>query len=268
MNFKFLHLANRAIFNWGQALTKSPSKIDMSVSDLFVWRKSKDWNTFFELIDLPNLFVEKEFISERSVLIIFFDLDGCKILQKRISLNSNKRQTVDIGELVGDGNGEIGTFAVFHSDIPSCIKDCGSYLAERGYVSYLYKNSPLRNYVHGNLDAISISAYDDKVEFLGGRSGFVKSYFLQHELNGPAVYELALTNPTGRSLKIKFDHINCFNGENFLSMSVRVKPGGGALLTCKVDELEKFRIKIKSQLIMARPLVFRIQGSKLDVFHG
>lgn len=268
MIFIFLNRIRRAFYSWRQALTKAPSHVDMPVSDLFMWRKSKDWNTFFELIDVPNLFFDKELLTERSVLIIFFNLEGCKILQKRISLISNKRQTVDIGELVGSENGEIGTFAVFHSHIPSCIKEFDSYLSERGYVSYLYKNSPLRSYVHGNLDAISLSPFNDRVEFLGGHSLFKRSFFLQHQLIGPARYELALINSSSNFQKIVFDQVDYFNSEIIKSTSVRLNPGGGTLLTCKVDELQKLRIKIKSQLVMARPLVFRIQGNKLDVFHG
>jgi hypothetical protein len=258
---------SRSIFTWRQPLTKQPSHLGLPVSDLFIWRKSKDWNTFFELIDVPGLFAEENFSLERIVTIIFFDLDGHKIIDKKISLISNKRQTVDIGNLIGNTNVEIGTFAVFHADIPKKINDLGSYLTERGYVSYLYKNSPLRNYVHGNLDAIALST-NEKIEFLGGWGFFSRSYFLQHELSGPAVYEFALVNPTYKIIKIILNKIQYPDGKAVMSKTILLNPGGAEIITYEIDRLQNFRIQVKSQLVMARPLVFRIQDSKLDVFHG
>jgi hypothetical protein len=45
-------------------------------------------------------------------------------------------------------------------------------------------------------------------------------------------------------------------------------PGGIQLVPVRADKSEPVRLVIQSHLVMARPLVFRIQNLKLDVFHG
>ena len=257
----------RALYTWRQPLTRRPSIAGMPVSDLFVWRNSDDWSTYFELIDVPALFMENAAVASRHATIFFFDLDGREVLKKRVSPLPNKRETVDVGELVGRDHGEIGTFAVFHSETPVVVEGMGSYLTERGYVSYRYKNSPLRSYVHGNLDAVSLRQ-DGRLEFLGGRGLLSRRYYLQNELKGPARYELALVNPSASSLRCGLDIVSARSGKALKSKRVRLGTGEATLLAFKVDESEPVRITIASHLIMARPLVFHIQNSKLDVFHG
>jgi hypothetical protein len=49
---------------------------------------------------------------------------------------------------------------------------------------------------------------------------------------------------------------------------VNLAPGGVQLVPVRVDKSGPVRLVIQSHLVMARPLVFRIQNLKLDVFHG
>mgnify|MGYP006181930213 CR=1 FL=1 len=92
---------------------------------------------------------------------------------------------------VGDTS-KIGTFAVFHSKVPNNIIQSDSWITERGYVGYRYKNAPLSSYVHGNYDAIAktINAF----ELLGGESFLNRVYQLQFLFLPKNIYEIILVN--------------------------------------------------------------------------
>ncbi len=161
---KFQRL-RRAVWTWRQPLTRLPAMARAPISDLFVWRSSDEWQTLFELIDIPSLFEDGH--DSQHVILIFFDGSGRRVLEQRLDLRANCRQTLDISSMIGRVHGEVGTFAVFHSPTPSDITKLGSFLAERGYVSYRYLDAPLRAYVHGNLDAIAQGA-NGELQLLGG----------------------------------------------------------------------------------------------------
>lgn len=255
----------RAIWTWRQPLTRLPACADSPISDLFVWRSSDEWQTFFELIDIPSLFEDGQDVGK--VTLIFLDGSGRRVMEQTLGLQANGRQTLDISSMVGRSHGEAGTFAVFHSRTPSGITKLGSFLAERGYVSYRYRDSPLRAYVHGNLDAISRAA-DGGLQFLGGTSFLRRQYKLQHELQPGVLYELGVVNPTSVARRCTFKLVSAHGGKITSVQVANVPPGGVQLVPVSVDESGPVRLVIKSHLVMARPLVFRIQNLKLDIFHG
>ena len=255
----------RAIWTWRQPLTRLPASAASPISDLFVWRSSEEWQTFFELIDIPSLFEGDE--GERYVNLIFFDRAGRRVLEQRIKLQANCRHTLDISALVGRTHGQSGTFAVFHTRMPSSITKLGSFLAERGYVSYCYLGAPLRAYVHGNLDAISLGS-DGKLQLLGGVGLLRREYNLQHEMPPGVVYEFAMVNPTPTAQRCSCQFTSMTSGKILFVQVVNVPPGGSELISMQVDKSESVRLVIESRLVMARPLVFRIKNLKLDVFHG
>jgi len=258
----------RAIWTWRQPLTRMPASAASPISDLFVWRSSEEWQTFFELIDIPSLFLIEGDEGERYVNLIFFDRAGMRVLEQRIKLQADCRQTLDISALVGRTHGQSGTFAVFHTRTPPSITKLGSFLAERGYVSYCYRGAPLRAYVHGNLDAMSLGA-DGKLQLLGGAGILRRKYNLQHEMQPGVMYEFAMVNPTPTAQRCSCRLISMTSGKKILDVQVvNVLPGGSELISMQADKSESVRMVIESRLVMARPLVFRIQNLKLDVFHG
>jgi hypothetical protein len=198
---------------------------------------------------------------------VFFDGSGRRISERKVDLHANSRQTLDISSMVGRDHGETGTFAVFHSTTPTGITKLGSFLAERGYVSYRYRDAPLRAYVHGNLDAIAQGS-DGALQLLGGTSFLRRQYSLQHELQPGVVYELGLVNPTVNPQRCTCKLISVLGGEIMGVQVVNVLPGGIQLIAVPVGQFGSVRLVIESRLVMARPLVFRIQNLKLDVFHG
>lgn len=257
----------RAFWNFKQPLTLRPEVIGVPVSDLFVWRNSEEWETFFELMDIPSLFADCENIPDRHVTIFFFGSNGALLLEKRLGVVPNQRHTLNISALIPKSAWAFGTFCVFHSHTPQVVTELGSYIAERGYVSYRYKAAHLRSYVHGNLDAIALLS-NKRLQPLGGSSFRSREYRLQHALRGPALYEVGIVNPTLRLQRFSCRLLSTSSGEILAAQEACVKPQGCHVFLIQVEQTQQGRIVINSHMVMARPLIFRIQGQGMDVFHG
>lgn len=264
---KKVERCRRALWTWRQPLTRRPLASAVPISDLFVWRNSFEWSTSFELIDISGLFSDGEKDLYKHATLILFDQHGNQFLKKKLELLPGRRQTIHLAEFLSEANGEMGTFAVFHSSSPPELEPIGSFLAERGYVSYRYCDAPLRAYVHGNLDAIAQGA-DGELQLLGCGGFLRREYSLQHELQPGVVYELGLINPTPSAQRSICQLVSVRSGKIMGVQVVNLPPGGIQLVPVLADKSEPVRLVIQSHLVMARPLVFRIQNLKLDVFHG
>lgn len=257
----------RALWTWRQPLTRRPLASAVSISDLFVWRNSAEWTTSFELIDIPGLFSDGCKDLDKHKTLFLFDQHGRQFLEKKLALLPGRRQTIHLAEFLSEANGEIGTFAIFHSSSLPELEAIGSFIADRGYVSYRYRDAPLRAYVHGNFDAIAQASGGD-LQLLGC-SGFLRrEYSLQHELQPGAVYELGMVNSTSKFQRCICKLVSVRSGQIMRVQMVNLSPGGVQVVPVRADKSEPVRLVIKSHLVMARPLVFRIQNLKLDVFHG
>lgn len=258
-------LLQSLLWVWKQPLTKRPLSPSAAVSDLFVWRSNDDWQTFFELTDIPSLFEDD--CNSRYVTFVFYNKAGEQIVEQRMALQAHKRKTLNVSAIIGRSNGELGTFAVFHEATPRNIRGTDSYLAERGYVSYRYRNAPLRVYVHGNLDAISKSE-DGEMQLLGGMSFLRREYHLQHKIEPGIVYEFGLVNPCSQRQKCLCKLISASSEREVGLSEIELDPGGTQLFSMQVKDSSGARLIILSRMIMARPIVFRIDDHKVDVFHG
>jgi len=256
-----LRKVKKAPWVLAQPLTKKPNNPQSLISDLFVWRFNQDWNTYFELLDLASLFGDE---GQHQVDIVFFDNNGENFHQKSIELSSLYRQVLDISKVLSTLKqlpSDYGTFCVFHKKIPNSVLKLQSFIAERGYVSYQYKNAPLRSYVHGNLDAI-----DDSLALLSGSSFLSRKYNLQYLLEMGKAYEIALVNASSKNKKVEFKVID-FNDSIWMEKFITLKPKQLFILSVK-DFPNPSQLIIKSKIIMARPVVFCFDNDKMDVFHG
>ena len=262
---KFIRRLKRAPWSFKQPLTKMPKYPDTPVSDLFVWRISNDWNTFFELTDIAGMFDDSIDVKMQFVIICIFDNSGDFLHEEKLKLQRNKRITIDFSRFNLLTKSEYGTFCIFHSHTPKRVTELGSFLAERGYVGYRYKKAPLRSYAHGNLDAIA-QHYDGKRYLLGARSFLSRKYNLQYQLVGPADYEIGVVNTTSSVIDFSFEVLSSNN--EVIDIQKTVNPARGvSVFTVHLKSEKTARVIIKSHLVMARPLIFRIHGG-IDVFHG
>ena len=224
------------------------------------------WNTYFELLNVPTL-ISPDFINTSyEVLFVFFDENGAKkgeIIKNNIGAC---RETIDIKKMaLSVGIKRNGTFAVFHLRNIKFVMKEGGYLTERGYVGYNNGKIKMKSYVHGNFDSVALRE-DRSLICLGG--SFLKKveYRLQHELNGPALYEMCFTNNTAkkRTLCVQyFDQENKLETTELIILSKGIK-----WFKKNVKKQEKGRIIVLSRLNLARPIVFRNHQEIFDVFHG
>jgi hypothetical protein len=263
-----LNRVARAIWTFRQPLTSLPTLPSTPLSDLFLWRDDDDWQTYFELTDMVGMFGEGAAShSDVSAELIFFDHLGREIGSKTVSAPSCKRKVLSIGELLGAGHPKIGTFCVLHKKTPDGIKALGSSLAERGYVSFRYRQAPLRSYVHGNLDAVA-KGPEGKVERLGGASVLWREYRLQYELRRGCRYEIVLVNASPKQQNVVCDLLDSQSNNCLVKSAEADLPSGGCHAFTIIPEQESARVVIKSRLVMARPLVFCFDGDRLDALHG
>jgi hypothetical protein len=263
-----LQRIRRAPWTYRQALTRAPQVAAAPVSDLFVWRRSDHWRTFFELTDMAGIYDADAGEPEpRHALLKVFDRGGAQIAEQRLPAPRHHRRGVDVSGLVPDGGGEFGTFCVFHAVTPPAVSALGSHLAERGYVSYRYRDAPLRGYVHGNLDAAALGP-DDKLELLGGSGLLRREFRLQHELRAPCRYEFAIVNPSAAALRIECELLRMPDGVRIQDNTASLPPGGAHLFSYAPGPEERARAVFRSRLVMARPLIFRFENQGMDVLHG
>lgn len=261
---RYIEKLRRATWSYKQPLTRIPAISGAPVSDLFLWRNSEEWETFFELIDLPALFAVSEGAGGL-VTVVLFDSSGQPFREQIVEITPGRRTTLVLSGLIGSASGSVGAFSVFHAYTPQSVQSLGSHLAERGYVSYRYRGALLRGYVHGNLDAIA-RLPDHSLQLLGGRSFRFRNYILQHALVAQDYYELGIVNPTPKKQTIVCRTLSA-SGE-LLGFETADLPSCGSHIFRVAAELAQQRIIISSHLIMARPLVFHIQNQTMDVFHG
>ena len=262
----FIKRLKKAPWSFKQPLTKMPEYSSVPVSDLFVWRSSKDWNTFFELTDIAGMFDDNIDIKIQFSIICIFDNKGNFLHEEKLKLQRNKRTTIDFSRFKLFTKSEYGTFCIFHSHTPKEVTELGSFLTERGYVSYCYKGAPLRSYVHGNLDAIA-QYPDGERHLLGTRSFLSRKYSLQHQLMGPADYEIGIVNTTSSVIDLSCMVLSSDN--EILDIQKYISPPRGtSVFPVHLESPQTARIVIKSHLVMARPLIFRIHNNNMDVFHG
>jgi len=262
-----LERIRRGLWTYKQPLTHLPRVPEATVSDLFVWRNSQEWKTYFELMDISGMFTDDAAKSDRTVTLMFYDEQGKFLTDSQVALFSNRRITLDLSEFVSNTTSSLGTFCVFHAHTPPEIAHLGSFIAERGYVSYAYRGAPLRSYVHGNLDAVALLT-NREIQLLGASSVLTREYRLQCDLAGPTQYEVLFVNSSSSSQRLFCDLVATLDNKSLRSKTLTIQPAGCQALTIGLSDAESARLLIRSKLVMARPLVFGFRDQDFNVFHG
>ena len=247
-------------------ITLKPKSLKAVISDLFPIRNDSDWKTEFELLNVPGLIKgDNNTKIDHSVTLYFFDDNGNLLGNKHVFMNSTGRQTINLSEFLKNELSEAKTFALFHDYDDYILLGSGSFLAERGYTGYEYKNSGVKGYVHGNLDAVALSG--TQVQPLGNKSYIARTYTVQHQLIGPAKYEFIFTNPTSNEVVIK--PLLSGTGNNWVAQKYfRIPSLGARLYSIDLNKENTYKVKFKSRLYLGRPVVFRTCNESMDVFHG
>jgi len=247
-------------------ITLRPKNSKAVISDLFPIRNDEDWKTEFELLNVPGLIRGNNNTNiDHSVTLYFFNDNGNLLGNKHIFMNSTGRQTIKLSEFLKNDLSKAKTFALFHDYDNNILLGGGSFLAERGYTGYEYKNSGVKGYVHGNLDAVALSG--TRVQPLGNKSFIARTYTVQHQLIGPAKYEFIFTNPTSNEVVIK-PLLFGIGNKWVVQKYFRIPSLGARLYSVDLSKEDTYKVKFKSHLYLGRPVVFRTCNESMDVFHG
>jgi hypothetical protein len=247
----------------GGGLTKIPSNSQATISDLFLWRKDPNWSSFFELLDIKYLINPNDDINRESIAkFIFFNNFGEQIFEKNIAYSNEGRNTINISNILPENINGYGTFSCFHIISNTYLSGTKSFFAERGYCGYSRNDNICKSYVHGNLDAVAYN--NSEIEMLGNYNKRTYFYNLQYEFVAGVNYEIILTNPTNKKQKITLNFIN----ENSFDEIFTLNPRGSLVKKLFFKENIKVRLIVKSNIYMARPIIFRYHDNSLDVFHG
>ena len=252
----------------GILISSIPKDEKSIISDLFVYKIENGWNTFFELLNYSRILdLKTPDDFKYDITIKFFNSSGIFLKNFKIKSSVSFRSTLDINKIASSlGIFKNGTFSVFHHYQSKTTNYSKGFLTERGYVGYYNKNiSPIKSYIHGNFDAISLNS-NNQIKLLGTYSFFEKKFNLQHELDKRYKYDIVLVNTTASKQKVKFELYQ--NGSvNFFE---KIIPSKGYYEFKKLDNKidSNSRLIIKSKLYLARPILFKYIYRSFEVFHG
>lgn len=252
----------------GILITSIPIDEKSIISDLFVYKIENGWNTFFELLNYSRILDLKTLNDIKyDITIKFFNSSGVFLKNFKTKSSISFKSTLDIKKIANDlGIFKNGTFSVFHHYESKTTIYSKGFLTERGYIGYYNKNiSPIKSYIHGNFDAISLNS-NNQIKLLGTYSFFTKKFNLQHQLDKRYNYDIVLVNITPSNQKIKFELYQ----NDSVEFIEKIIPSKGYYefnkLNNKIDS--NSRLIIKSKLYLARPILFKYMDRSFDVFHG
>jgi hypothetical protein len=252
------------------SLVKIPYCKQSVISDLFPFKILSEWETHFELLNIPRLIdPNNQTDNTYNVKFMFFDENGDLFYEWVIQNKGCVRQTISLNEILKDkSNSGIGTFACFHENYLTSLQKQGGFLAERGYTGYSNNTlSKMKGYVHGNLDALALDN-NGKLLCLGKRFRLKNNeYRLQHCLEGPATYELGFVNTSSFGENIILELLSLDN--KVIKKEKRFIPSKGITwFSEKITINLPRRVIIHSKLNLPRPVIFRMEEHSFDVFHG
>ncbi len=252
------------------SLANIPKQKKSVVSDLFPFRIHDGWETYFELLNVPMLIdPQHQKNTKYSVRFIFFDESGKCFYEWNKEEQGCFRQTINLNELLNDKSiSGYGTFACFHENYLPHLEAQDGFLAERGYTGYANQAySKAKGYVHGNLDALAMNEQGETLCL--GKSFRLRNneYRLQHQLEGPATYELGFVNTSASTQSIQVEILSEDNQQ--VKLEKKYVPSKGIVwFSHKISSNDPLRVVIYSKLNLPRPVVFRVEENSFDVFHG
>ncbi len=250
-------------FKKNTVIDMKPWNSKSAISDLFLWRAGKDWNTEFELFNIASLIFPEKSITELCEILIF-NSSGKLLKTKYIKLAPLEMKNLKINDYVNSQ--KEGTFSIFHySPILNEFKKKKSHLTERGYVAYSNNQSRLKSFCHGNLQSLSKT---DKKKFKSVVSLYTKSYYYpQLILSDCDNIEIFYCNPTLKQQKIKIEFYDK-KYKKCLNLTGEINALG--CKNFKIDNKKRIihTFKNNGKIAMWRPIIFKNYKSYFDVMHG
>lgn len=219
---------------------------NFSISDSFIWRTDKSYETVFKFKDVLNFFYGD---NTNHVDLKFFSKNG-QLLKSINNLNINVYNDLIIDKKFMDGIEDYGTFSIYHKSPTkhqSIRNSCytGFSFKKKSHV-YVHGNIPTTAKLFDNSDRIFVRNIIGKTLFSN------QNYKIQNQFDDSDYIELFIHNPCSSSIRILID--NC---------KFSLKSNSSSII-----KLTKKEIDIQSNCYLLRPIIFNYKNNVVDVFHG
>jgi hypothetical protein len=244
-----------------------PSSFKKAASDLFPWRVTDEWDTRFDLVNVPSLLFPERDLIDRPVVVVF-DKNGKEICRKKFVLKPLEYHPLVLRDLLGEHTG-VGTFAIFHSirDLPE-LAEKKMMITDRGYLAFKRKQDKFWSYVHGNLQALAKAEDSDDLETLGGRYKNDVVYRPQLPFGDCKAFDLTFTNPTAVPQQIR---LRLYDAKRNLLDTLDggiISPLGLQVFSVDNTDGKVAMVEGVGKIAMWRPAIFKHYESHFAMLHS
>ena len=232
-----------------------------SVSDFFFWNTSKGYNTKINITNLASQ-VLPEIQQKCLVVFIFFNSSGKIIYTKEITLEYFESYSFEVAKYCKNNFGSLAIFQSFENF--DDLKKHGSYITEKGYIGYNYKDGPW-NYVHGNNSSLSYTVNKNIYPLLSSTLFKTNSYIPQVRLDDCKKCYLIFNNPLDIALR---SSIILYSNDWKLLEKFDIKTEPKNTVIFELANFNKSYVKIKSNMLLFRPMIMKKYKTYFDIFHG
>lgn len=233
----------------------------VSVSDFFYWDTRADFDTKLNITNIASQ-VLPEINQNCDVILIFYFSNGKEALIKHYTLKQFESVHINVSSLIKENYGSLAIFHQFESR--NELINLGSYVTEKGYVGYKFKNN-LWSYVHGNNSALALTINQEVKPLLAKTILSKNIYFPQVSFLDVERSSIIFNNPTDSKLKTIF-----FLLDKNLKIIKKIDISTDPFCTQIINLFnENFAfIKIKSNIVLFRPIIKKYYKNYFDIFHG
>lgn len=233
----------------------------ISISDFFFWNTKNKFDTKINITNLASQVLPK-IKQDCNVIFIFFDSNGKVIFNDEINLKYFQSYSFSVSKYCPNNFGSVAIFHRFKNFKE--LKEHGSFVTEKGYVGYNYDNGPW-SYVHGNNSSLSYSIDKKIFPLLSSTILKINSYIPQVRFDDCTDSSLVFNNPLDIDLRTTVD-IYDKNWLKLHSIQELTKPKNTKIL--HLGDMKKSYVKIKSNMILFRPMILKKYETYFDIFHG
>ena len=243
-----------------------PWTADLALSDLIPWRCDDEWNTRFDIMNLPSLVFPDEQPTDHTLFVVF-DSEGNEIKRIKNTLEPYQSISIHFDEIL-DGKSSGGTFACFHH-APAIDESLlnGSYFIDRQYVSFKRQGEPLWSFAHGNVTALTHRPGADNFGCLTTKPKNWATYRPQIHFDDCEKFEVVYANPTLRTASVGLTFMD--NNLNKIgSAQETIPPAGVRVIEYLNSNRDCVRIEHSGSIEFWRPIIFKYYSTHFDVLHS
>ncbi len=249
----------RNFFNFRPNFSYNPRGYQYSVSDFFFWSNNKNLKTIFFLNNLASQVLPGTNTKDH-VIIFIYSHEGELLKKIDYTLEPYESKKIKFNELKIQG---FGSFCVFHTfdEIEKKLKPHKSFLSERGYLGFSVDDINW-NFIHGNTACVEL--YKDLPKNLLCKTYFKNMYRPQIIFDNSSLNTLIMNNPSNTKINIDIQELDNQN-QTILENTYEMKKKSTSL----IDLSQKTSlVKIFSNFLLHRPLIFKKYKDTLDILHG